>query len=271
MFASRTRRAMSWAYCAPKSTTSTGLACNRVAGTSTRSPSGASTRSSSWAWVMSVEVSAVSPAGVSLTVARLPAGGGQLTLDLGRDLALGPERQERHHAGQHHQHHASQRPTHLEPQVGRRHEVDHVDEPVRLRPPGQRVVAEAVVQHDLEDEQQQPDTDDEGHHLEELQRLLGGLDVLDLTHGVAHAVLSSTRVGSRSSRASRSRCASSRTILNHMNTAKPAKTHHCSAYVALRHFRPPVTSGGGTCSTPGVAGTPAPVGVRSPWAKTKAL
>src|SRR6478736_3393704 len=108
MLASRTRRAMSWAYCAPKSTTRTGRACNGVAGTSTRSPACASTRSSSWAWVTT------SAAAGSLTGARLPAGLGELRLDLRSDLALCPERQERHDAGEHDEHHPAKAPPELE-------------------------------------------------------------------------------------------------------------------------------------------------------------
>ena len=38
---------------------------------------------------------------------------------------------------------------------------------------------------------------------------------------------------------------SSRTILHHMYAAKSAKTHHCSAYAALRQLSPPTAAGGG--------------------------
>src|SRR5262245_11391448 len=107
MLASRTRRAMSWAYWAPKSTTRTGRACSGGEGSSSRSPSGASTRPSSWAWVTSL-------AGASVTGHRLPAGGGQLALDLRGHLPLRPEGQERDDTGQHHQHHPAEAPPHLE-------------------------------------------------------------------------------------------------------------------------------------------------------------
>src|SRR6187200_2444514 len=92
--ASRTRRAISWAYWAPKSTTSTG----RSARCTGSPPSTTTWSASSWGGIPG-------SVGASLTRSRLLAGGGEPGLDLGRDPPLDPERQERHAPGEHDEHH----------------------------------------------------------------------------------------------------------------------------------------------------------------------
>src|SRR5918994_1003996 len=159
--ASRTRRAMSWAYWAPKSTTRTGRSARRIG-----SPPSTTTWSSASA--CGVPDSGL---GASLTRPRLLAGARQPALDLTGDPPLHPEREEGHATGQHDEHHLRQGPAHLEAQQRRRDEVDEVDEAVRLGPPVERVLltlhAEAVGEHHLDDEHEQSDADDERHDLEE--------------------------------------------------------------------------------------------------------
>src|SRR5579885_2627102 len=134
MLASRIRRAISCAYWAPKSTTRTGRACSGVVGGSARSATGASTRSSSWAWVTSLVTT--SAAAGSLTAERLPARGREPSLDLGDEAPLGPERQQWHEPGQHDADHLGQAPAHLEAEVGDGDHVDEIDHPVDRAPHG---------------------------------------------------------------------------------------------------------------------------------------
>src|SRR6478735_11019924 len=140
--ASRTRRAISWAYCAPKSTTRTGRACSASV--------------------------------TGLTLSSLPAT--DFSGDLPGHLGLDDERQHGHEADQHDPDHPRQAPAHLEPEVGRGEDVDEVEDPVDRAPGLRRLgVAQHVVDEDDDAQDEQRDTGHDRHHLVEAERLADGL------------------------------------------------------------------------------------------------
>src|SRR5699024_4695446 len=135
--ASRTRRAMSCAYCAPKSTTRTGRwsvsftrqslrgcpargsGCPVCAGAILVTLAGRRSRTGA-----ALARSAPRRSGAVLVLQRGPTG--QIVLDGLVGPALPEEGQHRDHAEEHQQQHPRQAPAHLHPHVEGEHDVDHV-------------------------------------------------------------------------------------------------------------------------------------------------
>src|SRR6478752_4186904 len=114
-FASRTRRAISCAYCAPKSTTRTGPCGEAESAPRSMSVNVPSERSGFALICRLHEVR-----GLGLTA-------GQIGLDLLGDARLHEEREERHHAAQRDGHEPDERPAHQRPEAEVGDEVHDVE------------------------------------------------------------------------------------------------------------------------------------------------
>src|SRR5699024_3215532 len=137
--ASRTRRAMSCAYCAPKSTTRTGRWSVSFTRQSLRGCSACGSGCPVRAGAILVTLARWSRSrdrprcsGAVLVLQRGPPG--QIALDGLLGPALPEEREHRDHAEEHQQQHPRQGPAHLHPHVEREHHVDHVDQAVDRGP-----------------------------------------------------------------------------------------------------------------------------------------
>src|SRR5450830_1259818 len=183
--ASRTRRAMSCAYCAPKSTTRTGRCCGVAedgcggfcAAEVTPPRIGGGHRLPA---PTSAEPSA--PRGLAGRGLR----GAEAHERLGVDTALEDEGHDRHDTGEDHRGETTEAPAHLRPEVHDGREVHHVDPPVRERhpaDPGDHVGAHAdrVLEDHLEAQDQQHRAGDPGHDAIPLQ-CLTALDRVQRSH-----------------------------------------------------------------------------------------
>src|SRR5699024_9388872 len=125
----------------------------------------------------------------------------------------------------------------LEAEVGRRHREDHEDHAVHRGPPGEHVVAHAVLEDHLQDEDEHRQTGDDRTRPEEAQRApdrprVGIRCALRLLR--AHATCSF--VSTADSAVLSSRRAAWRTIFVHIHSGKAAKIHHWNAYMTFRTF-----------------------------------